>query len=87
MYGDKDWMDVTGGFASEEKLKERVVKALLTGTDEEKRRENGSAKVVIVSKSGHNLYIDNPDEFNEVMRKEMVETKERGLKQRALGLE
>ncbi|KAK4240878.1 Alpha/Beta hydrolase protein [Achaetomium macrosporum] len=83
MYGENDWMDVAGGYAAEEKVKQRVVQALLHGTDEEKRRENGSAKVVVVRKAGHHLYLDNPDEFNEVVRKEMEETRARGLRERA----
>jgi cardiolipin-specific phospholipase len=83
MYGENDWMDVAGGYAAEEKVKQRVVQALLHGTDEEKRRENGSAKVVIVRKAGHHLYLDNPDEFNEVVRKELEETRARGLRGRA----
>lgn len=74
MYGENDWMDVAGGLAAEEKLKEMKRKVLLTGTDEEKRRENGSARVVVVPKAGHHLYLDNPDHFNNVLRKEMEET-------------
>lgn len=85
MYGDSDWMDVAAGYAAEEKIKARALKALLQGTDEEKRRENGSAKVVIVKKAGHHLYLDNPDEFNEVVLKEMRETREWGLRQKAMG--
>lgn len=85
MYGDKDWMDVSGGFAAEEKIKARALQALLHGTPEEKRRENGSAKVVIVQRAGHHLYLDNPDEFNEILRKELEETREWGKRQRALG--
>jgi cardiolipin-specific phospholipase len=84
MYGDTDWMDVAGGYAAEEKLKARVVKALLHGTDEEKRRENGSAKVVIIKKAGHHLYLDNPDDFNDIIRKEMDETRKYNQKQKAL---
>lgn len=75
MYGENDWMDVAGGLAAEEKLKEAKVKALLHGTEEEKRNENGSVKVVVIPKAGHHLYLDNPDDFNEVLRKEMEETK------------
>ena len=75
MYGENDWMDVAGGLAAEEKLKQAKIKALLHGTDEEKRQENGSAKVVVISRAGHHLYLDNPDEFNDVIRKEMELTK------------
>lgn len=75
MYGEKDWMDAAGGLAAEEKLKQTKVKAILHGTDEEKRRENGSAKVVIIPKAGHHLYLDNPDDFNDVIRKEMEMTR------------
>ncbi|KAB5577930.1 Alpha/Beta hydrolase protein [Coniochaeta sp. 2T2.1] len=82
MYGESDWMDVGAGYAAEEKLKARVVKALLHGTDEEKRRENGSAKVVVVRKAGHHLYLDNPDEFNEAVLREMRDTREYHKRQR-----
>lgn len=76
MYGDKDWMDIGGGFAAEEKLKARARQALLHGTDEEKRGENGSAKVVSIPKAGHHLYIDNADEFNRVVMEELKTTAE-----------
>lgn len=84
MYGENDWMDVAGGLAAEEKIKQRVVKVLLHGTEEEKRKENGSAKVVVVTKAGHHLYIDNPDEFNAVILKEMEETKKWGEMQKSM---
>jgi cardiolipin-specific phospholipase len=87
MYGENDWMDVAGGYAAEEKVKQRVVKALLHGTEEEKKKENGSAKVVVVSKAGHHLYLDNPDEFNEVIVREMEETRQRRLRLRREGEE
>ena len=74
MYGEHDWMDAAGGFAAVEKLKQARLHALLHGTEEEKRRENGAAKVVIVPKAGHHLYLDNPDYFNDIMKKEMDRT-------------
>ncbi|KAG5981673.1 hypothetical protein E4U55_002682 [Claviceps digitariae] len=78
MYGENDWMDVAGGLAAEQKLKEASAQARLHGSDEEKRNENGAARVIIIPKAGHHLYLDNPDEFNEIMRKEMEETKAEG---------
>ncbi|CAM1511489.1 Fc.00g090020.m01.CDS01 [Cosmosporella sp. VM-42] len=83
MYGENDWMDVAGGLAAQEKLNKTKVKALLHGTEEEKRRENGSARVVMIPKAGHHLYLDNPDEFNDVIRKELEDTKEAEKRRRA----
>ncbi|RDW79563.1 putative abhydrolase-containing protein 5 [Coleophoma cylindrospora] len=74
MYGDHDWMDVTGGYAAERKIQDEKAKVLQTATEEEKRLENGNAKVVIIKQAGHHLYLDGWEEFNEVMRKEMDET-------------
>lgn len=74
MYGENDWMDVAGGLAAEEKLKAAQAKALQSATAEEKRNENGSTRVVVVPKAGHHLYLDNPDDFNELLRKEMEDT-------------
>lgn len=85
MYGDSDWMDVAGGFASEEKIKARVEKVLLEGTEEERRAENGSARVIVVSKAGHHLYLDNPDEFNKYIVKELEETRDHNRRQRVAG--
>lgn len=86
MYGDSDWMDVAGGYAAEEKIKARTEKALMEGTEEERRDENGSAKVVVVQKAGHHLYLDNPDEFNKFMTKELEETRDYNRRRRAQGL-
>ncbi|KAL8320043.1 hypothetical protein RB597_006677 [Gaeumannomyces tritici] len=82
MYGDSDWMDVKGGHAAAERLKARSREALLKGTPEEKRNEKGTAKVVIVSKAGHHLYIDNADEFNKILTDEMKATSEESQKER-----
>jgi len=78
MYGEHDWMDIAGGYAAEQKLKEEKARALQAASSEEKKRENGSAKVVIIKKAGHHLYLDGWEEFNEVMRGEMEETKRHG---------
>jgi cardiolipin-specific phospholipase len=75
MYGENDWMDIAGGFAAEQKLKEEKAKVLKAATEDEKKAENGSAKVLIVKKAGHHLYLDGWEEFNEVMREEMEETR------------
>lgn len=82
LYGENDWMDVAGGFAAEEKLRQRRLHVLRHGTPEEKRAERGSAKVIIVQRAGHHLYIDNADEFNEIMAQEMAETRRWGLEMR-----
>lgn len=86
MYGDSDWMDVAGGFASEEKIKARAEKALMEGTEEERRDENGSARVVVVKKAGHHLYLDNPAEFNKYLTKELEETRDHNRRRKAQGL-
>ena len=87
MYGENDWMDVNGGYASEEKLKEAREKALQTATDEEKARECGDAKVLIIRKAGHHVYLDGWEEFNRVMLGEMREVsfREKGGKRDGTG--
>jgi cardiolipin-specific phospholipase len=83
MYGEHDWMDIAGGFAAEQKLKEEKAKALKLASEEERRRENGSAKVLIIQKAGHHVYLDGWEEFNEVMRKEMEETSRQTKKEKS----
>ena len=81
MYGENDWMDVAGGYAAEQKLKEEKIKALSNASEDEKSRENGDAKVVVIRKAGHHVYLDGADHFNSVMEDEMkdVESRERRL--------
>jgi len=81
MYGENDWMDIAGGYAAEQKLKEEKEKALKTATPEEKKNENGSAKVIVIQRAGHHVYLDGWEQFNEVMRKEMEETSKRTVQQ------
>lgn len=74
MYGENDWMDADGGHASAKKLNSASKEALSQATDADKLRERGSAKVVIVPKAGHHLYLDNPEAFNRHLAKEMKQT-------------
>lgn len=71
MYGENDWMDIAGGYAAEQKMKEEKAKILARASAEEKTAENGSAKVMVIKKAGHHVYLDGWEEFNEVMREEM----------------
>ena len=66
--------------SEDQKLKQAKVQALLHGTEEEKRKENGAAKVIVVSKAGHHLYLDNPNEFNDYIREELEETRQQTLR-------
>ncbi|KAI9695707.1 MAG: hypothetical protein M1820_008470 [Bogoriella megaspora] len=77
MYGEHDWMDVAGGFAAEQKVKEEREKALQGKSKEERARDEGKPKVVIIKKAGHHVYLDGYDEFNEVMLKEMKDVSAR----------
>ncbi|CAO2653544.1 Nn.00g029550.m01.CDS01 [Neocucurbitaria sp. VM-36] len=77
MYGENDWMDVAGGFAAEEKLKQEQERILANASPEEKQRENGEAKVIIINKAGHHVYLDGWEQFNRVMLEEMEDVKRR----------
>ena len=87
MYGENDWMDVNGGYASEKRLNEEREKALRKATDEEKASECGEAKVVVIKKAGHHVYLDGWEEFNRVMLGEMREVsfREKGGKRDGTG--
>ena len=76
MYGENDWMDIAGGYAAEAKInqtREQILRDPNT-TEEERRADRGSAKVVLIKKAGHHLYLEGWEEFNDVMRQEMKET-------------
>ena len=74
MYGEHDWMDIAGGFAAEQKLKEVKEEALKNASVEDKKKESGHSEVVVIKRAGHHLYLDGFEEFNEKMRQEMVHT-------------
>ncbi|KAJ5678821.1 cardiolipin-specific deacylase [Penicillium macrosclerotiorum] len=80
MYGDHDWMDVTGGHAAAARLEEEKKRVLVNATPEERLNDQGSAKVVVINRAGHHLYLDGWEEFNKVVLSEMedVNRRERG---------
>ena len=77
MYGENDWMDVKGGYAAKDKIDAERERALQGKTAEETKEDQGGAKVYIIKKAGHHVYLDSPDHFNEVMMKEMEDVKRR----------
>lgn len=81
LYGEHDWMDVKGGYAAAEKIKAEKERAMKEASGEERERENGDAKVVVIRKAGHHVYLDSAEHFNEVVEGEMrdVESRERRL--------
>jgi cardiolipin-specific phospholipase len=77
MYGDHDWMDVAGGYAAKEKIEEEKRRVLADASPEQRKADNGSAKVVIVKQAGHHLYLDGYEEFNQIILKEMADVQQR----------
>lgn len=73
MYGENDWMDIAGGYAAEQKIKEERERILQTASEMERKNDRGSAKVLIIKAAGHHVYLDGWEEFNAVMREEMDE--------------
>lgn len=82
MYGENDWMDVAGGFAAEEKIKQERKRILADASADEKKRDQGEAKVVIINKAGHHVYLDGWEQFNKVMLEEMEDVKRREKERR-----
>jgi cardiolipin-specific phospholipase len=82
MYGENDWMDVGGGYAAKEKIDAEKKRILKDASDEERRRDNGDSKVLIIKKAGHHVYLDGWEEFNELMREEMEDVRRREEKGR-----
>lgn len=86
MYGEHDWMDIAGGYAAEQKLKEEKEKATRGLSREERQKDQGEAKVVVIRKAGHHVYLDGWEQFNKEMEGEMKDVEQRTSKLRAWGL-
>ncbi|KAL8650314.1 MAG: hypothetical protein Q9210_003894 [Variospora velana] len=72
-YGESDWMDISGGYAAEQKMNEEKERILMSASAEERQNDRGAAKCLIIKKAGHHVYLDGWEEFNEVIRQEMVD--------------
>lgn len=77
MYGEHDWMDVAGGFAAEEKIKQERARVLANASADERSKDHGEAKVIIINKAGHHVYLDGWEQFNRIMLEEMADVKRR----------
>lgn len=77
MYGDHDWMDAAGGLAAKHKIEEERRRILQDATVEERKADNGSAKVVVIKRSGHHIYLDGHEEFNKTILEEMEDVNRR----------
>ncbi|KAL8703054.1 MAG: hypothetical protein Q9201_003779 [Fulgogasparrea decipioides] len=73
MYGENDWMDIAGGYNAEQEMNEEKKRILKTATPEERENDRGSAKCLVIKKAGHHVYLDGWEEFNKVMREEMMD--------------
>lgn len=77
MYGEVDWMDVAGGYAAEERIKQEKKKVLAQASEEEKQKENGDVKVTVIKKAGHHLYLEGYEQFNDEILGEMRDVEQR----------
>jgi len=77
MYGENDWMDVKGGYAAKKKMDAETKRLLAEASSEDKARDQGSAKVVIIKNAGHHLYLDNAEDFNEAVLREMEDVRKK----------
>lgn len=75
LYGDHDWMDVGGGYAAKEKIDQERERVLRNATPEERKADKGTAKVIVIKRSGHHVYLDGWEEFNKVVLDEMEDVR------------
>ena len=81
MYGENDWMDVKGGYAAKKRIDAERSRILKGKPQQEIDEDQGHAKVVIIKKAGHHVYLDSAHEFNEVMLEEMRDVERRSAAQ------
>lgn len=81
MYGDRDWMDMSAGYAAKAKIEEEKARVQSNASEEEKAADKGSAKVVIIKDAGHHVYLDGWEEFNEAIIEEMNDVSEASKKE------
>ncbi|KIW08694.1 uncharacterized protein PV09_00641 [Verruconis gallopava] len=86
MYGEHDWMDVAGGYAAEQKIKDEKERILQGKSDIERKRDQGDAKVVIIKKAGHHVYLDGWEQFNDEILWEMGDVERRQKRLKELGM-
>lgn len=77
MYGDHDWMDVSGGHAAVASLEEEKRRVLADASPEERKNDQGSAKVIVIKRAGHHLYLDGWEDFNRSVLSEMEDVNRR----------
>lgn len=77
MYGENDWMDIAGGYAAAEKINEEKERIIQNASANDWKNDQGSAKVVVIRKAGHHVYLDGWEEFNAIMREEMEDVSKR----------
>ncbi|KEF55234.1 uncharacterized protein A1O9_08888 [Exophiala aquamarina CBS 119918] len=79
MYGENDWMDVKGGYAAKKRIDAERTRILKGKSQQEIDEDQGGAKVVIIKRAGHHVYLDSAQEFNDVMLDEMKDVERRSL--------
>ncbi|CCT61119.1 hypothetical protein [Plenodomus lingam JN3] len=77
LYGENDWMDVAGGYAAQEKIKQERARILAAASPQDGASDVGEAKVVVIRKAGHHVYLDGWEQFNAVLAEEMEEVRRR----------
>ena len=68
-------MDVSGGYAAKEKIDAERERVLRNATPEECQADKGSAKVIIIKRSGHHVYLDGWEDFNRAILDEMEDVR------------